>query len=1042
MRPARLVLENFGPYRGRTVVDFSRLGPVFLVWGKTGSGKTSLFDAMTYALYGQVAGSRGGLERQLWSHYARPGDKPLVDFEFFLGGECYRATRSPPYRRMNRKGEEAEAPAEALLRRLEGGEWIPVADKITEVDQALRSRLGLSVQEFSKIILLPQGEFQRFLEMDSGERVAILEKLFPVDLHDAVAELARERAKAAAEEQRRVAREIERLGLELGAGAEPGGEAGGEAGGGLARLREAEAAAEAARGRALDGLLSAEAALRRGREAAERTRNVEKAAARLALLEAGEAEAAGLAAEIGAARAAALVLPLLDRAERAERAAEEARGEAGRRSGELEALKAREAEEAALRLRAEALGLEASALDRELGELSKAAEAFRGLAEAERRLRAAGEALRRAEAEALAAAGSEAALRDSIAKVSLPAEAEAAVRAGFEAAREGLEAAKALVERAEEADRRRAEAAASREAALAAAQRLGPLEEALARLEEEARRGAAAALAAGLAEGEPCPVCGSREHPRPAAPSGGPSGGGAPVAEAELARAKAARDAALRASSEAAARASKDQAAWDEAEARLLALPGAEALGQASDKPASAGPVEPREGGLAAARGSASRRAAEAKKLAAAAQSRISAAAEAVRGLDSGRREAESLGRSLEAALAARREAESRLAAAREEQGRVEALRGAAAAQSGGADPGPLLKEKAARREALATERRRLEEGFSAWAQALERASGLAAEAARRLPLLEEEAASARAAAEAGLAERGFPDARAAREAAREPGLLSRLEARAQARDRELSGAGAALEEARRALGPEGEAAPLPDLPALEAAALAALEAEAGARAACDAAREARSRLERLAGDLSRLTAERAALAERSGRLAALAALLCGDLPGRRLPFKSYVLGLYFRAVVERASLRLAEMSDGRYGLVADEGAASGRGRIGLELLVRDAHTGRTRPAGTLSGGERFLAAVSLALGLADTIRSRSGGVALDAVFIDEGFGSLDEEALDRAVTALDRARGARTIGIVSHVPELKSRIASRIEVTKGRGGSTVELVE
>ncbi|HOX49621.1 MAG TPA: SbcC/MukB-like Walker B domain-containing protein, partial [Spirochaetales bacterium] len=135
-------------------------------------------------------------------------------------------------------------------------------------------------------------------------------------------------------------------------------------------------------------------------------------------------------------------------------------------------------------------------------------------------------------------------------------------------------------------------------------------------------------------------------------------------------------------------------------------------------------------------------------------------------------------------------------------------------------------------------------------------------------------------------------------------------------------------------------------------------------------------------------------------------------------------------------------MSDGRYGLVADEGAASGRGRIGLELLVRDAHTGRTRPAGTLSGGERFLAAVSLALGLADTIRSRSGGVALDAVFIDEGFGSLDEEALDRAVTALDRARGARTIGIVSHVPELKSRIASRIEVTKGRGGSTVELVE
>ncbi|HET7839007.1 MAG TPA: AAA family ATPase, partial [Rectinemataceae bacterium] len=110
MRPIRLVLENFGPYRLRAEVDFSRLGPVFLVWGKTGSGKTSLFDAMTYALYGEAPGVRAGLERQLWSHHAKPGDKPLVEFEFALGGDAYRVVRSPPYKRLNRKAELSEVP--------------------------------------------------------------------------------------------------------------------------------------------------------------------------------------------------------------------------------------------------------------------------------------------------------------------------------------------------------------------------------------------------------------------------------------------------------------------------------------------------------------------------------------------------------------------------------------------------------------------------------------------------------------------------------------------------------------------------------------------------------------------------------------------------------------------------------------------------------------------------------------------------------------------------------------------------------------------
>ena len=192
---------------------------------------------------------------------------------------------------------------------------------------------------------------------------------------------------------------------------------------------------------------------------------------------------------------------------------------------------------------------------------------------------------------------------------------------------------------------------------------------------------------------------------------------------------------------------------------------------------------------------------------------------------------------------------------------------------------------------------------------------------------------------------------------------------------------------------------------------------------------------------MDEVRAQRRALDAEAGTMLDLARLLKGDIKGRHLPFKNFALAMYFRQVVAHASTRLTEMSDGRYALKADEGQSSGRGRIGLGISVLDSYTGLARPTQTLSGGERFLASVSLALGLADTIRMRAGGVSLEAVFIDEGCGSLDDSSLDRAITVLDRIRGDRTIGIVSHVAELRSRIASRIEVSKGASGSSLLVI-
>ena len=153
------------------------------------------------------------------------------------------------------------------------------------------------------------------------------------------------------------------------------------------------------------------------------------------------------------------------------------------------------------------------------------------------------------------------------------------------------------------------------------------------------------------------------------------------------------------------------------------------------------------------------------------------------------------------------------------------------------------------------------------------------------------------------------------------------------------------------------------------------------------------------------------------------------------------MLGAFLDRVLEVASLRLGVMTEGRYDLQRTESARRGRA-AGLDLEVADAWTGEARPVSTLSGGETFMAALSLALGLAEVVQEHSGGVRLDTVFIDEGFGSLDEEALELAIDALVTLQeGGRLVGIISHVAELRERVDARLEVTAGKTGSSVAFV-
>jgi exonuclease SbcC len=254
-----------------------------------------------------------------------------------------------------------------------------------------------------------------------------------------------------------------------------------------------------------------------------------------------------------------------------------------------------------------------------------------------------------------------------------------------------------------------------------------------------------------------------------------------------------------------------------------------------------------------------------------------------------------------------------------------------------------------------------------------------------------------------------------------------------------------------------GQAVAVLDAPAR---ALAAAEALQQAEQAADAAELARSAADRAAerAERARHAAERfaacrvqfdhacaelRAVESRCAPVLYLAKLTRGMAGQRRMALTTYVLRHWFEQVLSAANLRLARMSSGRYELVrVDEGGAKTE-RSGLTLQVLDRHTGEQRSPRSLSGGETFYTSLSLALGLADVVTAQAGGIDLDTLFIDEGFGSLDEETLEQVMSVIDDLReGGRTVGIVSHVADLKDRIAERIEVRRlPDGSSTLRVV-
>ncbi|WP_111765379.1 AAA family ATPase [Nakamurella deserti] len=1000
MKLHQLALSAFGPYPGQLEIDFDRLGAdgLFLLHGDTGAGKTSLLDAVAFALFGTVPGARQEAGR-LRCDQAAPKAETRVTLELTVAGQRFRVSRTPKYERPKSRGTGttvSQATASlAWIGAPPAGRTAGGVDRIPEVAMIVTELLGMTADQFFQVVLLPQGDFARFLRADTDQRERLLEQLFDTGRFGTIEQWFAERRRvsgAAVRERsdalgRIVARTVQAAGWRGDVPAQPDADW-------LDGVRDL---VDARRALTAEVAVTAAAERRAAQEALGRQAAHHEQARRLTRLREQQRLVTSTAparlrwsTEIEQARRAAPVLAAVSASERAERVHRAARVDRDRSvdavlrvlapaehdivptdADRLTAPDAARAASAAVRDRAGHLGGLVIESERQAADL-------RDLA-----------ALRTAVAAATAQ-------RDALAAevATLPVRIDVLAdrhRSALDAAGRlpDLEhRARTLAEAVSDARRLPAARTAARRAVDAAQAAVDAAQTATAhRLQLTARRidGMAAELARALTDGAPCAVCGASEHPHPAA------GAADAVSTAEVAAAHDREVAAARRRDEAVSA----RAAAEQSVAVLEATLGGRTLDE-----------------LRAASAVATGAAADAAALVAA----LPALERELRDLES--RAAESAQRIAEL-TATVTERTARLEPLRREVERRAATLTAAAA--GHSDvPG--------RRAALL-----------ALADALDAldTAGHVVRAAR------DGVTSAWALVTAALDDSGFDDVDTARAAGAAD--LRGTEERLRDADRTAAAVEAQLEDPEFAgLDDAGI-----DLEAVEeeltraavrvtAAETAATTGYADAQAAASRHRE----VTLLATELTDAWRELAPLQAADRELSELTEVILGRGANRLgMSLRSYVLAAWLHEVAAAANDRLRVLSGGRYTFIPSTSRES-RGRSGgLGLDVLDEYSGKSRPTKTLSGGESFLASLALALGLADVVAGQTGVGLLNTMFIDEGFGTLDADSLDLVMETLDSLRGeGRVIGVVSHVDELRQRIPSRLRVQRSAEGSTVEL--
>lgn len=1081
MRPLHLTISGFGPYAGTATVDFEVLGTsgLYLITGDTGAGKTTLFDAITYALYGEASGENRK-DDMLRSKYAEPTQPTEVKLVFTCTGKVYTVTRNPRYERPKARGEGMTVQlAEAVLELPEGK---PLT-KIKEVNKKIEDIVKLTREQFVRIAMLAQGEFLKLLVADTEERKKIFRKLFHTDWYQTI--------------QGRLKEETKKLRVECEATE--------------GQLKQSitsvqlppEEPLALAWERTTKGFISLEEILpllkgilahdEKKQEAMTEQRKVLEE--QLSQLTQQLAEAERIQKQREKLEQVTEGLTLLR--EELTRLKEEAE-KAGSRQGEIEALSQQiitlknqlvgyeelEAAETAL-VQKQAEQKEGETESRNLlTQLDASRNLFRQQKEELAGLQNAGEQLLRLEGELVSLENRQAALdrlndkwndyREALSQYETSEKelaAEGKVLLQLKETMEGEQAEynalqpvpetlkdreyereqlynrqkelKTLQERFSARQKRAKELDAAQTVFRQRQAEADKANEAWQRLNRAFLSGQAGILAENLRVGEPCPVCGSLEHPHPAVKSVEvPS-------EDEIKKAEADSQTAWNKAAEASKKAGEvktlleaETAALEELADRLLdgcTLPLLETgMKEAENETAEA--LKGLDQEIEALKSSLARRTEleqllenrqeERETLTLRIQEEKEAQAGALAALTVSRQDAEA-----EAASLLPKDSDEPLEVRLVES--VGSVREALASKKAEVQAESARKE---RKEQLEHELPASETQIKAL-EAQEQAQKV------RLAALGSELDALNAQTEKLRENLPFADREEAEQEikgleAQKAGMERTIRETAEARARKL-------EQVRTAEGEQNAlAAEIAEAPAIDLAEVisARQERQTEKEQVQQELDKVQTRLSVNRTQLSQIESAGTAQLAAERKLTMVGALsdtANGNLTGKeRVMLETYVQMTWFDRILERANLRFRVMSGGQYELRRRIDGGDLRSQSGLELDVIDYYNGTTRSVKSLSGGESFKASLSLALGLSDEIQSSAGGVQLDAMFVDEGFGSLDEGSLEQAFRALaELTEGDRIVGIISHVPALKEKIDRQIVVKKERtGGSRVEI--
>lgn len=1021
MRPIKLTLSAFGPYGGAETIDFREAtnAGLFGIYGPTGSGKSSIFSAISFALFGEGAKEEQGIGT-MRSDFAPEDLLTEVSLQFELGAKRYYVRRQPDQARPKARGDgHTMQPHAAWLFDVSevaiddvGPDCcgVPLAErKVSAVLSHVEGLLGYGAQQFRQIVLLPQGRFERFLVSNSKDRLEILRELFDVSLYRRLTE--KLKADAA-----NIRREIEdgyrlhghRLQTEGFASSD-------ELTDGIASALERYGFAQLAVSETATVLAVANKAYAAAEEQEKRFAEVEAAAGALKQLEAQVPTFDAMRTRKSRAQLAQRMSDLdtgVADAQKRHSAAIEAHAQA-----EIAASRAREAVSAASATLRDLRSSEHEIEDiaRKIDQLNRHKQVLVDAAERQDDHEAAVVVLDRAKQAHLKATASETEATE------LCEEKEAALAAAqantlelqkLTGTRDGLKVEFDGAGTFENATQAVALALDAYEKASATA-REAQTRHGEAVAAAEAHEGAfisaqASVLAQRLQDGHPCPVCGASDHPEPAHGSGD-----AGALEKTWRAAQGAARAASKADREAQAAASSAHATLDAKRGFLDGL------------------SEPKRG-VREIKGDLQRVLVEIDALGAAVDVGV-----LTQELDDARKHKltasnalqearDALGKATTAEALARQAYDERIASVPENMRHQDGLQTAIDAAT--AD---LSGRKQALAEADAKQR---ELDAIAIKAAAELQSAASAVSDAEINLAAKQSEFEARLIELGMAEGDYraaiPDI--AEIPALEKAIASFDPALVEARARDTMARNAVGNAQRQSLEPYR---------------LSCVQAQAAADEAVQhsaAAQQKHQCLIDLQTSLADQLENLQALEQSSGALRGIAEAFDGQNE-MRTSLETFAIGAMFDQVLEAANLRLDPMTSGRYRFERDTVSVGGRSKRGLDVRVHDIETGRAREIITLSGGETFIAALSLALGLSDIVEMTNGAIRLDTIFIDEGFGSLDTEndagTLDQVLQVLQNIVGVRrAVGLISHVPLVQQAVPNGFTVHKGTNGSQITV--